>query len=68
MDTSTRVPATQHDIFFVRLWINAVGKALVKKGILDKKDMTDELARVQLTMSPEMQPDISHMIKQTETW
>jgi hypothetical protein len=62
------MPATGHDILTVIVWITVLGKSPIKRGVLDKSDLTDELAALRPGCPPEMQLEIDNMVKTIASW
>jgi hypothetical protein len=69
MANGTQRPATEHDMLSIGIWINAFGKALIKKGVLEKTDITDELKRIKSGIPDvALQSEIDQMVTQISKW
>jgi hypothetical protein len=62
------IPATGHDILCMTVWIGTLGKALIKKGLLEKSDLITQLHELRPSCPPELQLEIDNMCKTIERW
>jgi len=63
------IAATGHDILCMTIWISTLGKALIKKGLLEKNELTDQLEELHPSCPAEVQAEIDNMIKTiNERW
>ena len=61
-------PATGHDIACVMIWITTLGKALVKKGLVSRIELTEPLNELYETSSPEIRAEIDNMRSTIFSW
>lgn len=59
--------AQMKDLTSHLIWTAAFGKALIKKGILTKQEVEDELLKYK-GKSDELDNDITNMIDNLKTW
>jgi hypothetical protein len=73
MMSGYNIPATLGALLPAYLWISALGKLLVKKGILTKAEIVSELQAVknelpQNSARAELETEIDRMIQQAGKW
>jgi hypothetical protein len=61
-------PISRQDLIPLVAWIEVLGKALVRKNILSKEDLVEELNEKAESGGAALQPEIERMIMQIESW
>jgi hypothetical protein len=58
------------DLLPILIWIGALGKALVNRGVITKSDLTDRFEAMKLgeTLPLDLKLALNNMIKTVETW
>jgi len=60
---------TKHDLLSLTVWVDAFGKALIKKGILTKKEVQVEMHTIMDKPIPEdLKNEIKNMIVELDKW
>jgi hypothetical protein len=62
------ISATGHDILVIMIWIGLLGKALVSKGVIEKKDLTNQVAEFRPSCPPEVQLEIDNLVRTIASW
>ena len=62
-------PVTQHELLSLSVWIDALAKALIKKGILTKDEVQIEMHIIMAKPIPEdLKAEIRNMIIEVDKW
>ncbi|WP_142627605.1 hypothetical protein [Rhizobium sp. P007] len=61
-------PAVHADVLSVQLLVSSIGKALVKKGTLDKQDLIAELESLLPQLPSELEFNIEQTIENVKKW
>ncbi|MCZ7926165.1 hypothetical protein [Agrobacterium pusense] len=65
---SLDAPVATVDLLSVQLLVSSIGKALVKKGSLDKQDLIAELTSLVSVLPPEMKINVERTIESVKKW
>lgn len=62
-------PVSQHELLSLSIWVDAFGKALVKKGVLTKDEVQVEMHLIMAKPIPEdLKQEIKNMIIEINKW
>ncbi len=61
-------PIVRQDLLPLIAWIEVLGRALVRKGVLSKEDLVEELSEKAESSGGALEAELERMIMQIESW
>jgi hypothetical protein len=68
MTQESDAPLSQRDLLPLIAWVEVLGKALLRKGVLSKEDLVEQLSERAESSAGALESEVERMIMQIETW
>ena len=68
MTQESDAPIYQRDLLPLIAWVEVLGKAHLRKGVLSKEDLVEQLSERAESSGGALESEVERMIMQIETW